>query len=118
MAGAIALGRAEGVFTTVGHVKEAILVLVLFVDCRHQRGSWWQGVLHKDKDGLLWAQLDSLPHHIDKLADSEISRDKVLLLINLGDISFASFLNNHRNSVGILIPDPGRFGLPFLCNSK
>jgi hypothetical protein len=44
--------------------------------------SWWQGVLHKDKDGLLWAQLDSLPHHIDKLADSEISRDKVPAGVN------------------------------------
>jgi len=44
--------------------------------------SRWQGVLHKDKDGLLWAQLDPLPHHIDKLADSEISRDKVPAGVN------------------------------------
>jgi len=38
VAGAVALGRAEGVLATVGHVEEAILVLVLFVDRRHQRG--------------------------------------------------------------------------------
>jgi len=71
--------------------------------------------------------------------------DNLLLLINLRDISLASFLNNHlktlmkksatkhaciknawkklmnisyRNSVGVLIPDPGRFSLPFFCNSK
>jgi len=39
--------------------------------------SGWQSVLHKDKDSLLWAQLDPLSHHIDKLANGEISRDKV-----------------------------------------
>lgn len=103
--------QPEGVLAAVGHVEEAVLVLVLFVDRRHQRGchksifkwehkkqrsgndesiaifvqcitSWWQGVLHEDKDGLLWAKLDPLPHHIDKLANGEISRDKVSARVN------------------------------------
>jgi hypothetical protein len=28
------------------------------------------------RDGFLWAKLDPLPHHIDKLAYSQISSDK------------------------------------------
>jgi hypothetical protein len=71
------LRRAECVLATVSHVEEAVLILVLFVDCRHQRSSWRQCVLHKDKDGLFWAKLNPLPNHIDKLANSKISRDKV-----------------------------------------
>lgn len=39
--------------------------------------SRWQGAIHKDEDGLFWAQLDPLPHHIDKLANGEVGRDKV-----------------------------------------
>jgi hypothetical protein len=39
--------------------------------------SWRQGVINKDEDGLLWTKLDPLPHHIDELANSEISRNKV-----------------------------------------
>ena len=32
-----ALGRAEGVLATVSHVQEAVLILVFFIDGRHQR---------------------------------------------------------------------------------
>jgi hypothetical protein len=39
--------------------------------------SRWQGVLHKNEDGFLWAKLDPLPHHIDKLAYSQVSSDKL-----------------------------------------
>jgi hypothetical protein len=39
--------------------------------------SRWQGVLHKNEDGFLWAKLDPLPHHIHKLAYTQVSRDKV-----------------------------------------
>lgn len=38
---------------------------------------WWEGVLHEDEDCLLSAELDALPHHIHKLSNCEVSRDKV-----------------------------------------
>lgn len=38
---------------------------------------WWEGVLHKDEDCLLGAELDALPYHIHKLSNCEVSRNKV-----------------------------------------
>ncbi len=43
------LRRAECVLATVSHVEEAVLILVLFVDCRHQR-SCQQNVCAKYKE--------------------------------------------------------------------
>jgi len=95
---------------------------------------------------IMVAHKEILSKHINKLPEEHRRYlDDNLLLINFRDISLASFLNNHlkniddkisnqaymhkkcmekllnisyRNSVGVLIPDPGRFGLPFFCNSK
>jgi hypothetical protein len=38
---------------------------------------WWEGVLYKDEDGLLSAELDPLPYHIDKLSNREVGRNEV-----------------------------------------
>jgi hypothetical protein len=67
----------EGVLAAVGHVEEAVLVLVLLVDCRHQSSCWWKRVLHKDEDRLLSTELDPLPHNVHELSNGKVSRDKV-----------------------------------------
>lgn len=38
---------------------------------------WWEGVLYKDEDCLLSAELDPLPYDIDKLSNCEVSRNEV-----------------------------------------
>ena len=77
---------AESVLATVSNVEEAVLVLVLLIDCGHCCTSGRQNVLDKDEDGLLWAQLDALADDIDELADSEVCGHKVLLLVDFGDV--------------------------------
>jgi len=47
-----------------------MLLLYLF-----SQTCWWKSVLHKDEDGLLSTELDSLPHNVDKLPNCKISRD-------------------------------------------
>jgi hypothetical protein len=104
VAGATTLHGPKRVLATVSHVEEAVLILVLLVDRRHEGGckrvlshkhtgwkhgqlgnilegidytSRWQGVIHKNEDGFLWAKLDPFPHHIDKMAYRQVSRYKV-----------------------------------------
>lgn len=86
-------------------VQETILVLVLLVDAAHERSSRWQHLIHEDEDGLLWAQLDALADDIDELADGEIRRDEVLLLIDGSDIGLLDFLADDGNAVGVLLAD-------------
>jgi hypothetical protein len=56
--------------------------LVLLIDGAHERGGWRQHFINEDEDGLFGAQLDALADDIDELADSEIGRDEVLLLVD------------------------------------
>ena len=69
-----------------------VCYLVFFVDRTHQRRSWWQNLIDEDEDGLLWGQLDPLADHVDKLADSEIRWNQILLLVDGCDIRFLDFL--------------------------
>jgi hypothetical protein len=58
---------------------------MLLVDARHQRSGWWQNLIDKDEYGLLWGKLDALADDVDELADSEVCRDKILLLVDCRD---------------------------------
>ena len=59
---------------------------MLFVDAAHEGSSWWQNLVDEDKDGLFWRELDALANNVDELADSEVGRDQVLLLVDGRDI--------------------------------
>lgn len=69
-----------------------ILILVLLVDAAHESSSGWKNLVDEDEDGLLGRQLDSLADNIDELADGEICWDKVLLLVDGGDVAFLDLL--------------------------
>ena len=73
--------RAEGVLSRVLDVEKPILVPELLVYCGHERSRCWEPVVDKDEDGLLGRELDSLADDVDKLADSQVRGDKVLLLV-------------------------------------
>jgi hypothetical protein len=69
--------QAEGVLPAVGHVEEAVLILVLLIDSGHQGSCWWKRVLDEDEDCLLSTELDPLPNNIHKLSNREVSGNKV-----------------------------------------
>lgn len=45
---------------------------MLFVNRAHQRSSWWQHLVDKDKDCLLRCKLDPLADHVDELAYGQV----------------------------------------------
>lgn len=63
-----------------------MLYLVLLIDGTHQRSGGWQHLIHEDEDGLFWRELDAFADDIDELADSEVGRDKVFLLVDRRDV--------------------------------
>lgn len=69
--------------------------LVLLVDGAHERSSRWQDLVDKDEDGFLRRELDALANDIDKLANCEVGRDKVFLLVDGCNVRFLDFLTDH-----------------------
>lgn len=65
---------------------------MFFVDAAHEGGSRWNDLLHINEDRLLGRKLYALPNNIDKLANGEIGWNKVLLLVDRGDIRFLDLL--------------------------
>ena len=59
---------------------------MLLVDAAHERSGRRKDLIDEDEDCLLRAQLDALPNNVHKLADCEIRRHQVLLLIDGCDI--------------------------------
>ena len=68
---------------------------MLFVDRAHQCGRWWENLVDEDEDGFLGRELDALTDHIDELADGEICRNEVFLLVDSCDIRLLDFLADH-----------------------
>jgi len=104
----------EGVLARVGDVEETIFVLVLLVDGAHKRSSRWQDFIDEDEDGLLRAQLDALSDNVDELADGEVCRHQVLLLIDGRDVGFLDLLADDWDAVGVLLADALRLCLALL----
>ena len=65
---------------------------MLFVDAAHEGRSWREDLIDEDEDGLLGRQLDPLADDVDELADGEIGRDKVLLLVDGSDVALLDLL--------------------------
>jgi hypothetical protein len=84
--------RPPGEAEYVRNVQEPILILVLFVDGTHERGSGGKDLVDEDEDGLLRGELDALADYVDELADCQVCGDQVLLLVDGGDVGFLDFL--------------------------
>lgn len=59
---------------------------MLLVDTAHERCSRRQDLVDEDEDGLLRRELDALADDIDKLSNSEVGGDEVLLLVDGRDV--------------------------------
>jgi len=102
---------AKSVLARVCDVQETILILVLFVDAAHEGGSGRQDFIDEDEDGLLRAELDALANDIDELADCQVCRDEVLLLVDGGDVGFLDLLADDGDAVCILLTNAFGFCL-------
>jgi hypothetical protein len=80
-------------------VQEAILILVLLVDAAHEGCSGGKDLIDEDEDSLLGGELDALSDHIDELANGEICRDEVLLLVDGSDVRLLDFLADDLSRV-------------------
>lgn len=68
---------------------------MLIVDAAHQRRRGWKHLIDKDEDSLLRRQLDALANDIYELADGEVCRNQILLLVDGGDVGlFDLFADN------------------------
>ncbi len=72
--------------TDLRDVQEPILILVLFVNAVHQRCRWWQDLIYEDEDSFLRRELDALANNVDELAHGQVARDKILLLVDCGNV--------------------------------
>lgn len=66
----------------------------LLVDAAHECCCGWQDLVNEDEDGFLWGELDALADDIDELADGQVCRDEVLLLVDGGDVGLFDFLTD------------------------
>ena len=80
----------------------------------HGGGGRGDHIVDKEEQGILWSQADPLPDEKVELANGEIWRNKVLLLVKVSDTSLGTLLHNHRNSVRILPPNLLSLSSPLL----
>jgi len=106
------------IFSAVRNVEKPVLVLLLFVYRRHQRGGGRHLVVHKDKNRLLWRKLDPHTNHVDKLTDGEIRGYQVFFLIKIWNGRLLCLFTNDGNPLRIFRPYTLRLGLAFLCFVK
>lgn len=71
---------------------------MLLVDAGHQSSGWWQYLVDKDEDGLLWRELDTLADDVDELSDGEVGWNEILLLVDGGDLGLLDLLADNLDS--------------------
>jgi len=87
---------------------------MLFIDGAHQGCGRRENLIYEDKDGLFRGQLDAFANDIDELADGKIGGNQVFLLVDGRDIGLLDFFTDHRDTVGVLLPDAFSFGFSLL----
>jgi hypothetical protein len=72
---------------------------VLLVYRAHQRSRRRQDLVDEDEDGLLRRQLNALADHVDELADCQVGRDEVLLLVDGRNVRLLDLLADNLAAV-------------------
>jgi len=44
----------------VGYVQEEVLFMMFLVERSHGRAGWWNNIVDKEEECILWPQMDSL----------------------------------------------------------
>ena len=76
---------------------------MLLVNRRHQRSGRRQHLIDEDEDCLLGGELDALADYVDELADSEVCRDEILLLVDGGDVGLLDLLADDGDAVAVFL---------------
>ena len=80
-----------------------VLVFVLLVDAAHQRGGGRQDLINKDEDGLLGGQLDALADNVHELANREVGRHEVFLLVDRRDVRLFDLLADNGDPIRVFL---------------
>jgi hypothetical protein len=80
-----------------------VLVLVLLVNGRHQRGGGWQHLIDEDEDRLLGGELDALADYVDELTDGQVRGHQVLLLVDRRDVGLLDLLADDGDAVAVFL---------------
>ena len=82
------------------NVEKSVFILVLFIDAAHKSSRRGQNFVDKDENGLFRSKLDTFANDIAELADRQVRRNKILLLVygrNIGFFHlFADYLASQR----------------------
>ena len=90
---------SESPRTAVRDIKKAILVLVFLVDAAHEGRCGRQNFVDEDKDGLFGCKLDALADDVAELADGQVGRHEIFLLVYGCDVGLLDLLTNDLPSV-------------------
>lgn len=77
---------AKGVFSTIGHIQEGILILLLLVKLPHCQAGLRDSPVYKKEYCLLRRQLNPLPDDPHKLSHSYVRWNQVLPLVNVHNL--------------------------------
>ena len=80
--------------TGVASLDLPVFILVLLIDAAHKGSRGRQDLIDEDENSLLRGELDALADDVDELADSQVGGDKVLLLVDGGNVALFDLLAN------------------------
>ncbi|GMR37017.1 hypothetical protein PMAYCL1PPCAC_07212 [Pristionchus mayeri] len=89
----------------IGDVEEEILLVMYLVQLSHRRHRLRDDVVDEEEEGVLRTEMDSLPDEEVELSDSEIRRDKILLLVQIPQSALGSLLDDDGDAIGVLPSD-------------
>ena len=72
---------------------------MFLVDAAHEGGCGRQNFVDEDKDGLFGSKLDALADDVAELADGQVGRHEIFLLVYGRDVGLLDLLTDDLNPV-------------------
>ena len=80
------------------NVEKSVFILVLFIDAAHKSSRRGQNFVDKDENGLFRSKLDTFANDIAELADRQVRRNEILLLVYRRNIGLFHLFADHLAS--------------------
>jgi len=80
------------------NVEKSVFILVFFIDAAHKSSRRGQDFVHKDENCLFRSKLDAFANDIAELADRQVRRHEILLLVYGRNIGFFHLFADHLAS--------------------
>lgn len=101
-------------FITVSYVEEIVFFMMFLIQSSHCSTSWGDNIVDKEKEGILWSQVNSLADQEVELANSQVWWDQVFLLIQITNSSFWCLFDNNLKWFGQRISKL----IPIFCSRR